>query len=156
MNIARKIAHQAEAVKGGAKKTAGRARRSIPRDPRGGHERAGGHAVDHESGDHSQPAVDPRPDRCRADDVALRGLQRRRVAVHLARMPELTGRCLEQIEGQLHRGRSQPPDLPPAPRASTWHRAAQAPPDGSCCLPTRRDPVAGSLHAAPSWVRSSA
>ena len=30
MNIARKIAHKAEAVKGGATKTAGRARRSIP------------------------------------------------------------------------------------------------------------------------------
>ena len=84
MNIARKIAHKAEAVKGGAKKTAGRARRSSPRGPRGGHERAGGHAVDHEPGDHSQPAVDPRRDRCRAEDVALRGLQRRRVAVHLA------------------------------------------------------------------------
>ncbi len=49
-----------------------------------GHQRAVGHAVDHEPGDHPQPAVDPRPDRCWTDDVALRGLQRRRVAVHLA------------------------------------------------------------------------
>ena len=106
-----------------------------PRGPRGGHQRAVGHAVDHEPGDHPQPAVDPRPDRCRADDVALRGLQRRRVAVHLA-----ADARADRAQPGTDRGTAAPRAFPAArlqarQKPNRRRQAPRAQPDGQqICL----------------------
>ena len=49
--------------------------------------------------------------RRRRDVLGVRGLQPRGLLFVYLRMPELTGRSLEQIEGSLQRGNFRPKDF---------------------------------------------